>query len=132
MIQVSLIYVMISVILGSIMMILITTFIIDENQKQISILKVMGYRQKEISRMVLTIYFPFVMIAYLLSIPVTREGDGLYYDTDCFTIPMAIPTDFTIVQLVIGALTVIITYFISMKFSKASIDKISLHEVLKY
>ena len=40
MIQVSLmIMVVVAVILGSIMMILITTFIIDENQKQISILK---------------------------------------------------------------------------------------------
>ena len=64
MIRVSLmIMVVVAVILGSIMMILITTFIIDENQKQISILKVMGYREKEISRMVLTIYLPFVMMA---------------------------------------------------------------------
>ena len=48
MIQVSLsIMLIISVVLGSIIMILITNFIIDENQKQISILKVMGYTKKE-------------------------------------------------------------------------------------
>ena len=133
MIRVSLmIMVVVAVILGSIMMILITTFIIDENQKQISILKVMGYREKEISRMVLTIYFPFVMIAYLLSIPLTQKGVDYIMTLIASQLPMAIPTDFTIVQLVIGALTVIITYFIAMKFSKAQLDKISLHEVLKY
>ncbi len=133
MIRVSLmIMVVVAVILGSIMMILITTFIIDENQKQISILKVMGYREKEISRMVLTIYFPFVMIAYLLSIPLTQKGVDYIMTLIASQLPMAIPTDFTIVQLVIGALTVITTYFIAMKFSKAQLDKISLHEVLKY
>lgn len=133
MIRVSLmIMVVVAIILGSIMMILITTFIIDENQKQISILKVMGYSEKEISRMVLTIYFPFVMIAYLLSIPLTQKGVDYIMTLIASQLPMAIPTDFTIFQLIIGALTVILTYYIAMKCSKAQLNKISLHEVLKY
>lgn len=133
MIRVSLmIMVVVAVILGSIMMILITTFIIDENQKQISILKVMGYSKNEISKMVLTIYFPFVMIAYLLSIPLTRAGVDYIMTLIASELPMAIPTDFTIAQTIIGGLTVVMTYFIAMKCSKVQLDKISLHEVLKY
>ena len=133
MIQVSLmIMVVVAVILGSIMMILITTFIIDENQKQISILKVMGYRENEISKMVLTIYFPFVMIAYLLSIPLTRAGVDYIMTLIASELPMAIPTDFTMAQTIIGGLTVMMTYLIAMKCSKVQLDKISLHEVLKY
>ena len=72
------------------------------------------------------------MIAYLLSIPLTQKGVDYIMTLIASQLPMAIPTDFTIVQLVIGALTVITTYFIAMKFSKAQLDKISLHEVLKY
>lgn len=133
MIRVSLmIMVVVAVILGSIMMILITTFIIDENQKQISILKVMGYSKSEISKMVLTIYFPFVMIAYLLSIPLTRAGVDYIMTLIASELPMAIPTDFTIAQTIVGGLTVVMTYFIAMKCSKVQLDKISLHEVLKY
>lgn len=133
MIQVSLmIMVVVAVILGSIMMILITTFIIDENQKQISILKVMGYCENEISKMVLTIYFPFVMIAYLLSIPLTRAGVDYIMTLIASELPMAIPTDFTMAQTIIGGLTVMMTYLIAMKCSKVQLDKISLHEVLKY
>lgn len=133
MIQVSLmIMVVVAVILGSIMMILITTFIIDENQKQISILKVMGYRENEISKMVLTIYFPFVMIAYLLSIPLTRAGVDYIMTLIASELPVAIPTDFTMAQTIIGGLTVMMTYLIAMKCSKVQLDKISLHEVLKY
>ena len=106
--------------------------IIDENQKQISILKVMGYCENEISKMVLTIYFPFVMIAYLLSIPLTRAGVDYIMTLIASELPMAIPTDFTMAQTIIGGLTVMMTYLIAMKCSKVQLDKISLHEVLKY
>ena len=133
MIQVSLTTMLIiSVILGSIIMVLITNFIIDENQKQISILKVMGYSQKEISKMVLTIYLPFVIIAYLISIPVTRAAIDYIMNQIASQLPMAIPTDFTLVQGIIGLLVILLTYFISMNFSKLQLNRISLHEVLKY
>ncbi len=133
MIRVSLMMmVVVAVILGSVMMILITTFIIDENQKQISILKVMGYSEKEISRMVLTIYFPFVIVAYLLSIPITQAGVDYIMILIASELPIAIPTDFTLIQAFIGGVAVFITYFIAMKCSKIQLDKISLHEVLKY
>ena len=133
MIQVSLsTMLIISVILGSIIMVLITNFIIDENQKQISILKVMGYSQKEISKMVLTIYLPFVIIAYLISIPVTRAAIDYIMNQIASQLPMAIPTDFTLVQGIIGLLVILLTYFISMNFSKLQLNRISLHEVLKY
>ncbi|MDE5977724.1 MAG: ABC transporter permease [Turicibacter sp.] len=133
MIRISLmIMVGVAMILGSIMMVLITTFIIDENQKQISILKVMGYSEREISRMVLTIYFPFVMIAYLLSIPLTKSGVDYLMTRIAAELPMAIPTDFTIIQMIVGGFTVVMTYFIAMKCSKVQLDRISLHEVLKY
>lgn len=124
--------VVIAAILGSMMMILITMFIIDENQKQISILKVMGYREKEISKMVLTIYFPFVIMAYLLSIPITKALVGYIMTLIASELPMAIPTDFTFIQAFIGILTVLMTYQVAMKCSKLQLDKISLHEVLKY
>ena len=133
MIQVSLsIMLIISVVLGSIIMILITNFIIDENQKQISILKVMGYTKKEVSKMVLTIYLPFVIVAYLISIPVTRGTIDYIMNQIAASLPMAIPTDFTMIQAISGLFIILFTYFIAMGCSKAQLDRISLHEVLKY
>ena len=96
----------------------------------------MGYRENEISKMVLTIYFPFVMIAYLLSIPLTRAGVDYIMTLIASELPMAIPTDFTMAQTIIGGLTVMMTYLIAMRSeehtSELQLDKISLHEVLKY
>lgn len=133
MIRVSLsIMLVIAIILGCIIMILITNFIIDDNQKQISILKVMGYSEKEISKMVLTVYFPFVVLAYLISVPITRAAIDFVMNQIAARLPMAIPTDFTFVQAIGGLSVILITYFIAMKCSRFQLDKISLHEVLKY
>lgn len=133
MIRVSLsIMLVIAIILGCIIMVLITNFIIDDNQKQISILKVMGYSEKEISKMVLTVYFPFVILAYLISVPITRSAIDLVMNQIAAQLPMAIPTDFTFVQAIGGLTVILITYFIAMKCSKLQLDKISLHEILKY
>lgn len=133
MIRVSLtVMLIIAIILGCIIMVLITNFIIDDNQKQISILKVMGYSEKEVSKMVLTVYFPFVILAYLISIPVTQSAIDFIMSQIAAQLPMAIPTDFTFIQGAIGLGVVLTTYFIAMKCSKFQLDKISLHEVLKY
>ena len=133
MIRISLqVLVIVAVIMGSFMMIVITNFIIEENQKQISILKVMGYSEQEVSQLVLTIYFPFVMLAYLLGVRLTLAGIDVVMGQIANQLPMAIPTDFTLWQTIQGAGLVIITYLIAVKCSKMQLSKVSLQEVLKY
>ena len=133
MIRISLqVMVIVSIIIGSFMMIVITNFIIDENQKQISVLKVLGYTEKEISKMVLTIYFPFVIVAYFLGILITRSGIDFIMSQIAARLPFAIPTEFTTIQTISGLLIVGVTYLIAIRCSKCQLDKISLQEVLKY
>lgn len=132
MIRVSLqLMVVIASLIGSFMIIIITNFIIEENQKQISILKVMGYQEQEISRMVLTIYFPFVLAAYLLAIIITRLGIDIVMNQIAARLPMAIPTDFTLFQALLGALLVTGIYQGATRISKLSLESVSLQEVLK-
>lgn len=123
--------VVIAVILGSFMMIVITNFIIDENRQQISILKVMGYGEFEVSNMVLTIYFPFVVSAYLLAVFLVRLGIDATMSQIASRLPFAIPTDFNVFQTLIGATLVVFTYWLSVNLSKLQLSKISLQEVLK-
>ena len=113
-------------------MIVITNFIIDENQKQISVLKVLGYTEREVSKMVLTIYFPFVIIAYFLGVFITQLGIDFIMSQIAARLPFAIPTDFTLLQTMSGLVIVGLTYLIAVRVSKFQLDKISLQEVLKY
>ena len=125
------IMVVVAVLLGSFMMVIITYFIIDENRQQISILKVIGYGDFEVSNMVLTIYFPFVLAAYFLAVFLVRAGIDLTMSQIANRLPFAIPTDFNIFHTVMGATLVVFTYWISVKISKIQLNKISLQEVLK-
>lgn len=120
-----------AVILGSFMMIVITHFIIDENRHQISILKVMGYEDFEVSNMVLTIYFPFVVGAYLLAVFLVRVGVDVTMAQIANRLPFAIPTDFNMLQTLLGATMVVFTYWLSVKLSKLQLNRVSLQEILK-
>ena len=120
-----------AVLIGSFMMLVITTFIIDENRQQISILKVMGYAEWQVSNMVLTIYFPFVVSAYLLGVFLVRAGVDLVMSQIANRLPFAIPTDFNLMQTLVGATLVVFTYWISVRISKLQLGRISLQEVLK-
>jgi len=123
--------VVIAVILGSFMMVVITNFIIDENRQQISILKVMGYGDFEVSNMVLTIYFPFVVGAYVLAVFLVRVGIDVTMSQIANRLPFAIPTDFNVLQTLLGATLVVFTYWLSVNLSKLQLSRISLQEVLK-
>ncbi|MCL1949864.1 MAG: FtsX-like permease family protein [Turicibacter sp.] len=122
----------VSVGLGSFMMIVITNFIIEENRHQISILKVMGYGEFEVSNMVLTIYFPFILAAYLLAILMVRVGIDLTMSQIASRLPFSIPTDFNLLQILVGATVVVFTYWLSIRLSKIQLNNISLQEVLKH
>ena len=118
--------------LALIIMMLIANVIIEENYEQILVLKVLGYHDKEVSRLILTIYFPFVILAYLLSIPITQSGVNLVMAAIAKELPMSIPVQLSLVQVVVGLIIIFVTYSISLVFSRQSLHKVSLQELLKH
>ncbi len=118
--------------LSLIIMILIANIVIEENDGHIAVLKVLGYHDKEISNLILTMYLPFVLLAYLLSIPITRWGMDMIMAVIASKLPFSIPTTFGLHQILIGLLIVFMTYYLSLLLSKAGLRKISLQEALKH
>ncbi len=127
-----LVMILIAATLSVIIMLLIANFVIEENYEQISVLKVMGYYDDEISRLILTIYFPFVMAAYLLSIPITQAGMSFIMALIAKELPFSIPVTLNFTQIISGVGIILVTYYISLLLSKRSLSKISLQEALKY
>ena len=109
----------------------IANIIVEENKKTISLMKVMGYKEKETSNIVLNIYTPFVIIAYLLSIPamtsllkwiVKKVSEG----TDV-TIPITLPAK----EAFLGLVGLLIAYYIALKIAKKALNKVPLAVALK-
>ena len=123
--------VFIAALIAFIVIFVVSNLIVDENKKVISLLKVLGYKNKEISSMLMNVYTPIVVIAYLLSI-----GAGYYlfqwlivYTAQ--TLGMAFPVAINIWQIIGGLVLVLVIYLLALFFSKKHFNKISLSESLK-
>jgi putative ABC transport system permease protein len=94
-------------------------------------MKVMGYKNKDISSIVLNIYTPFVVIAYLLSIPAMISL--LNYIVGLLTkdIDFAIPIGLSYEKALIGLIALLIGYYVAIKLSRKALNKVPLAVSLK-
>lgn len=109
----------------------ISNIVVEENKKTISLMKVMGYSERETSSIVLNIYTPFVIVAYLLSIPAMTNllkwiVSQLVEDTNV-TIPITLPLK----EAMIGLIGLLIAYYVALTIAKKTLNKIPLAIALK-
>ena len=109
----------------------IANIVVEENKKTISLMKVIGYKNKEISSIVLNIYTPFIIIAYLLSIPcmisILKGIVSLLVGDTKMVIPIAISPGVALM----GLLGLLIGYYIAIMISKKMLNKVPLAVALK-
>ena len=110
---------------------LLSGMVIDENSRNISMLKVFGYKDKEIQNIILRMNHLLVPVCYILSIPLTAymtklmmtnavENSGVWIDV------IVKPS-----TLIIYFLIVICSYFASLFLAKRKIDRVDMAVSLK-
>lgn len=109
----------------------IANIVVEENKKTISLMKVMGYKDKVIYRIVLTIYTPFIIGAYFLSIPVMLCILKSIVKVLVGNIKVTIPIVITPFQIMIGLIFLLISYYIAIGLSKRILKKVPLSVALK-
>ncbi|MBP3461426.1 MAG: ABC transporter permease [Bacilli bacterium] len=109
----------------------IANIVVEENKKTISLMKVLGYDNKRISKIVLNIYTPFIIVAYLLSIPVMIKILKLIVEALVGDIGITIPIEADPLISFIGLLGLLIAYYIAINISKRVLNKIPLAIALK-
>ncbi len=109
----------------------IANIVVEENKKIISLMKVMGYKNKKISSIVLNIYTPIIIISYLLSIPVTKEILKQIVSVLAGDMKMTIPISLEPTLAILGLVALLIAYYIAVGLSKRVLNKIPLAVALK-
>lgn len=109
----------------------IANIVVEENKKTISLMKVMGYKNKEISQIVLNIYTPFIIIAYILSIPCMISILKWIISLLVGDTKMIIPVTISPVMAVVGLIGLLIAYYIAIGMSKKVLNKVPLAVALK-
>ncbi|AMP20950.1 hypothetical protein AZF37_07060 [endosymbiont 'TC1' of Trimyema compressum] len=116
----------IAALIAFIVIFVVSNLIVDENKKVISLLKVLGYKNKEMSSMLMNAYTPIVIVAYLLSIWLGYYSFQwlIVYTTQ--TLGMAFPVSVNIWQILGGLILVLVIYRLALFFPKRHLNRISL------
>ena len=109
----------------------IANIVVEENKKIISLMKVMGYKNKRISSIVLNIYTPIIIIAYLLSIPAMIKLLEKIVSVLAGDMEITIPIELDPTLAVIGLIGLLVAYYIAVALSRRVLNKIPLAVALK-
>lgn len=109
----------------------IANIVVEENKRTISLMKVMGYKNKNISKIVLNIYTPFVIIAYLLSIPAMIALLKWIISMLVGDINMVIPITLSWPMALIGLIGLVVAYYVAINLSRKVLNKVPLAVALK-
>lgn len=118
-------------ILGLIIIFLVTGMIIEENRNTISLFKVLGYRPKEVNKLILDSNIIVVVIGYIIGIPVLLASVTALMQSLTDSMQMTIPARLSAWNMLLGFVVVMVTYQIAQRLSKKKINRIQMSEALK-
>lgn len=126
-----LIFVILGIILGVFILYLIINMIVSENKTGISVMKVLGLSNREITGRVLNVNHVLVCIGFVLGIPLAYTFVKIGYADAIENYGMLIAPVVTVKSLIFGFVLTWITYEISLFLQKRKISGIDMAEALK-
>lgn len=110
---------------------LVTSLIIEESKNTISLLKIFGYRRREIHALILDSPTLFVLAGFLIGIPVALASFSAVYGYLGDMINLVLPTVISPFYVLICFAVIMLTYQLSKKLSARKVDAIPMSEAIK-
>ena len=111
---------------------LMVNMLIRENAGMISMLKILGMKNKEINRMVLHVYFYVLVISSVLGLYLGYVFSDFYFKGNVQSFQCYISAWISPISIVIYFGCILISYGISMLLLRRKVDKVDISESLKY
>jgi putative ABC transport system permease protein len=109
----------------------VTSLIIDESRNTVSLLKVLGYRGKELAKLILNSSTPAVFIGFWLGLPLMLAFGNYLSDYTAEMINMMIPMIVNPLYVLISFVLIFAVYEITKRLCSMKLAKISMSEALK-
>lgn len=120
-----------ALILGLIIIYIVTGLVVDESRTSISLMKVFGYRKKEIGRLILGSNTLIVVAGYLLGIPALLGTVGVFYGSLTESLQIVLPVKLNIWYMLLGFVVVMATYEFAKMMCRKKVARIPMSEALK-
>jgi len=124
-------FIAISCLIAVLILFVLTTMAVEDNYYNISLLKVMGYRKKEVNAMILDSYLIYTILSFLISIPLALIF--LSWTSDFFTTnyDLVFPFEIRLIQILMALGILLAVFFAGTWNAKKKAAGISLQETLK-
>jgi len=120
-----------SMAIAIIVLYVLTTLTVEDKYYDISLLKVMGYNDKEVNSMILNSYFVYSILSFLISVPIAVALVNAIEKYLIVSFNMVLPLQFELWHVLVGILIIGCIFFIGTLSAKSRINKVSLQEILK-
>jgi putative ABC transport system permease protein len=118
-------------VMGAIIIFLVTSLMIEESRGYISLLKVFGYRGKEVKKLTLGGGVPIVIIGFLLGIPLMLISANALYSYLGEMINLALPMILSPLYIALSFVLIYAVYELTKLICGKKLEKIPMSEALK-
>lgn len=118
-------------VIGVIVIYIVTTMIIEENRKNISMLKVIGYKNNEISGLMLRSGSYLVVSGFLLAIPLTIKLCQLFFDALMKSMFYDYNASIKPLYVLLSFIFILAVYYLTLIKSKKKVMAVNMAESLK-
>lgn len=121
----------ISLVIGISVIYIVISMLINENRINISMFKIIGYDNKNLTKIILNTNDILIVIGFILSIPISKYLLEILFQAVTKTMDFTMIADMSIYSIIIVFLLVIIVYEFTKAINKRSILKVEMSEALK-
>ncbi len=116
---------------GLIIIYIVTGLVVDEGRVSISLMKIFGYRKKEIGKLILNSNTLIVVAGYLLGIPALLLTVGAFYQSLTESLQVVLPVKLNAPYILLGFAIVLLTYEFAKWMCRKKVARIPMSEALK-
>lgn len=116
---------------GLIIIYIVTGLVVDESRVSISLMKIFGYRKREIGKLILNSNTLIVVAGYLLGIPALLGTVGAFYGSLTESLQIVLPVKLNALYMLLGFVIVMATYEFAKWMCRKKVTRIPMSEALK-
>jgi putative ABC transport system permease protein len=120
----------VAAIIAVIIIYILISLLIEENSFKISLMKVIGYREKTIMNMMIGYNIWFIILGYVAGIPVTLLSISAFMNSITAEMNVTIPVKLDWISVLISFIIIIISYYVSLWLNHRKLKGISMKEAI--
>lgn len=120
----------VAAVIAVIIIYILISLMIEENSYKISLMKVIGYDDRDIQKLMISYNLWFVILGFFISIPVTLLTISAFLNSITAEMNITIPVKISWINVVISFVVILTAYYISILLNKRLLKRVSMQEAI--